>query len=61
MNIFFKGHPIRGAVVEMARQRFREEAVLRLAKIANGAHEDYLNGHPKDAEKGRAYKPQSAT
>lgn len=53
MNLFFKGHTIRGAVVEMAKQRFRDDAQLRLARIANGKHEKYINGHPKDLEKGR--------
>lgn len=53
MNLFFKGHPIRGAVVEMAKQRFRDDAILRLAKITNEAHPAYINGHPKDQEKGR--------
>ena len=56
MNLFFTGHPIRGAVVEMAKQRFRDEAVLRLARIANGAEPTYVNGSPKDAEKGRLTK-----
>lgn len=56
MNLFFKGHPIRGAVVELAKQKFRDDAILRLAKIANGKHPDYVNGCPKDAEKGRLTK-----
>lgn len=30
-----------------------EERALRRALIQNGAHPDYLNGHPKDQEKGR--------
>ena len=30
-----------------------EELALRRARIQNGAHLDYLNGHPKDQEKGR--------
>lgn len=31
----------------------REELALRRALIQNGAHPDFLNGHPKDQEKGR--------
>lgn len=53
MNLFFKGHPIRGAVVESAKQKFRDDAILRLARIANDAEPQYVNGSPKDAEKGR--------
>ena len=30
-----------------------EERTLRLAQIQNGTHPDFLNGHPKDQEKGR--------
>ncbi len=33
-----------------------EERALRLAKIQNGVHPDFLNGHPKDQEKGRLMK-----
>lgn len=39
--------------VESVKAREKEEAELRLARIMNGAHPDYQNGHPKDAEKGR--------
>lgn len=35
-----------------------EERVLRLALIQNGAHPDYINGHPKDQEKGRLVVPK---
>ena len=40
-------------VVQTLARKFKEDAQLRLARIANGAHPDYKNGHPKDREKGR--------
>lgn len=48
-----KGTPPTMDAVEDACRKNREEAQLRLARIHNGAHPDYQNGHPKDAEKGR--------
>lgn len=58
MNLapFFSGNKIRSKVVEIARQKFRDDATLRLARIANGVQPEYQNGHPKDAEKGRLTK-----
>lgn len=44
--------PTMDAVEDVCRAR-REEATLRLARIQNGAHPEYRNGNPKDAEKGR--------
>lgn len=38
----------------------KEEKERRLALIANGAHPDYQNGHPKDAEKGRVIITKSS-
>lgn len=35
-----------------------EERALRLARIQNGTHPDFLNGHPKDQEKGRPVMPK---
>lgn len=29
----------------------KEQRELRLARIANGRHPDFRNGHPKDSEK----------
>jgi len=49
----FKGLGARSEVVEDARQRAKEDAQLRLARITNGVHPDYINGNPKDKEKGR--------
>lgn len=40
-------------VVEDFARRHKEDCQLRLARIANGKHPDYVNGNPKDAEKGR--------
>lgn len=40
-------------IVEQMKARAAEEAELRLARIFNGAEPDYINGHPKDTEKGR--------
>lgn len=57
MNIFLRGHTVRGAVVEMAKQRFRDDATLRLARIANGKQKEYVNGSPKAAEKGTLTSP----
>lgn len=39
--------------VEEIKAREKENAELRLARIHNGVHPDYKNGHPKDSEKGR--------
>lgn len=40
-------------VVEKIKARAAEEAELRLARIFNGKEREYINGHPKDREKGR--------
>lgn len=42
--------------VEQAHALRQEEATLRLARIQNGVHPDYINGHPKAAEKGLTRK-----
>lgn len=42
--------------VDQAAAKHKEACELRLAMIQNGAHPDYINGHPKDAEKGRKRK-----
>lgn len=47
----------RGGKIAAAFKR-REERALRLAKIQNGTHPDFLNGHPKDQEKGRLIMPK---
>lgn len=49
MNLapFFIGRGIRAQVVEIAKEKFRDEATLRLARIANGAEPQYVNGSPK--------------
>lgn len=65
MNLapFFSGRGVRSQIVEIAKQRFRDDAILRLARIANGAEPDYENGNPKDEEKGRSTarrKPRTA-
>lgn len=39
--------------VDQAAAKHKEDCELRLAQIMNGTHPDYINGHPKDAEKGR--------
>lgn len=39
--------------VEAVNAKRKEDAELRLARIANGVEPAYQNGHPKDAEKGR--------
>lgn len=54
MNLapFFIGRGLRSQVVEIAKQKFREDAQLRLARIANNAEPEYRNGHPKATEKG---------
>lgn len=41
--------------VEAIKARAKEDAERRLALIQNGKHPDYINGHPKDQEKGRAH------
>ncbi len=38
-------------VVQDLARRFKEDAILRLARIANNSHPDYKNGHPKNREK----------
>lgn len=40
------------SAVEEVMARQKEAATLRLARIQNGTHPDYKNGHPKSAEKG---------
>jgi hypothetical protein len=47
-----KGESRRSQVVEDAVQRRKEDAQLRLARIANNAEPSHKNGHPKSAEKG---------
>lgn len=49
----FKGLRTETTVVDDAMRNHREECQLRLARIQNGKHPEYTNGHPKDAEKGR--------
>lgn len=50
---FIKSKGIRADdAVEQARALRQEEITLRLARIQNGVHPDYVNGHPKAAEKG---------
>jgi hypothetical protein len=39
--------------VAAAKEQAKEAALLRLARIQNGAEPSHKNGHPKDAEKGR--------
>lgn len=41
---------------EKAALKKEDDAVLRRARIQNGADPAYKNGHPKDAEKGRITK-----
>ena len=48
-----KGTPPTMDAVEDACRMQKEAAQLRLARIQNGTHPDFANGHPKDAEKGR--------
>jgi hypothetical protein len=48
-----KGTPPTMNAVEDACRKHKEDCQLRLARIQNGTHPDYQNGHPKDAEKGR--------
>lgn len=38
-------------VVQNLARRFKEDAQLRLARIANGVDPKYKNGHPKHKEK----------
>lgn len=35
------------------KQHEQEDSTRRRALIMNGKHPEFLNGHPKDAEKGR--------
>lgn len=51
-----KGTPpsLKSEAVEEAAAQHAEECELRLARIQNGKHPEYQNGHPKDAEKGRS-------
>lgn len=44
--------------VEAVKAKAKEDAERRLALIANGKHPNYMNGHPKDAEKGRYVQVQ---
>lgn len=48
-----KGDSRYASAVEKVLARAKEDAELRLARITNGAHPEYKNGHPKDREKGR--------
>lgn len=52
MNLVFKGARQSSGAVEDAKQYFRDQATLRLARITNGVHPDYINGSPKGREKG---------
>jgi len=38
-------------VVQSLARKFKEDAQLRLARIANNSHPEYKNGHPKNREK----------
>ena len=38
-------------VIEQQKAKHKEDCERRLARIQNGAHPDYKNGHPKHAEK----------
>jgi hypothetical protein len=49
-----KGESRKSDVVEDAVQRRKDEAQLRLARIANNAEPSHKNGHPKSVEKGLA-------
>lgn len=48
-----KGESRYTEAVERIKARAKEDAELRLARITNGVHPEYINGHPKDREKGR--------
>lgn len=48
-----KGESRYTSAVEKVMARAREDAELRLARIMNGAEPEYINGCPKDREKGR--------
>jgi hypothetical protein len=37
--------------VQSLAKKFKEDAQLRLARIANNQHPDFKNGHPKSKEK----------
>lgn len=39
------------SAIERAKAQHKEDCERRLALIANNAHPDYRNGHPKHAEK----------
>jgi hypothetical protein len=47
-----RGDSRKSQVVEDAVQRQKEDAQLRLARIANNAEPSHKNGHPKAVEKG---------
>jgi hypothetical protein len=47
-----KGMGQYSSAVEEVMARQKEAATLRLARIHNGTHPDYKNGHPKAEEKG---------
>lgn len=51
MNGPFPGSQRVSNAVELAKERFKEEAQLRLARIMNNAEPSHANGHPKSAEK----------
>lgn len=51
MNTIHPGSQRISNAVEQAKELFREQAAVRLARITNGTHPDYINGHPKSAEK----------
>jgi hypothetical protein len=38
-------------VVQNLARKFKEDAQLKLARIANNSHPLYRNGHPKSKEK----------
>lgn len=47
-----RGESRKSGVVEDAVQRRKDEATLRLARIANNAEPSHKNGHAKAKEKG---------
>jgi hypothetical protein len=51
-----RGYP--ADAVAMFKQQEQEDSTRKRALIMNGAHPDFLNGHPKDAEKGRIIMPK---
>lgn len=50
-NVIHPGSQRTSNAVELAKERFREAAAVRLARITNNAEPDYKNGHPKASEK----------